>query len=286
MDNSYVDLEGKRFGKLTAIRKTKPHVTSGGRYVTMWECVCDCGNKTTVSTQKLRKGHTTSCGCNKKNNKGGRFNDLTGRKFGRLTVIRYLQEEERETKRKCWLCQCECGTVKGFNINKLTSGNTVSCSCAKSERIGNLNKKYRNQNKRLYTIYRAMLERCFDEDNEEYHNYGGRGITVCEEWRDNFDDFADWAMTNGYDEHAPRGQCTLDRKDNNKGYSPDNCRWITNKEQQNNRRYHIHILHDGKEYTLSQLARKLNIPYMYMWHRYVEKGMNIEKIISNYTAEK
>lgn len=178
----YVDLSNQRFGKLLAIKKVPPHVTKGGRYVTMWECKCDCGNVVSVSSQKLRNGHTTSCGCNKKNNKGGRFDDLTGKRFGKITVIRYLREEERERKRKCWLCRCDCGTIKQFSADKLKSGSTTSCGCAKTEKIRKANRKYEHTNKRLYSVYSAMKDRCYNQNSEEYHNYGARGITICPEW--------------------------------------------------------------------------------------------------------
>lgn len=284
MNNSYIDLTNKSFGMLKAIRKAKPHITSGGKYITMWECECKCGNFVFVSSQKLRSLHTTSCGCKKKHNKGARFNDLTDRKFGRLKVIKFLEPEERENKRKCWLCECKCGSIKSYDASKLLGGTTLSCGCGKSERIGNLNRKYRVSNKRLYSVYKAMMDRCFDKDNEEYKNYGGRGITVCDEWKENFDNFAEWAFKNAFDANAKRGECTIDRIDNDKGYSPDNCRWITELEQQNNRRYHRYAVYQEDRYTLSQLSRKLNIPYMFIWHRYVEKGMTIQEIIDIYNA--
>lgn len=80
-----------------------------------------------------------------------------------------------------------------------------------------------------------MIQRCTDQRHRYYDRYGGRGITVCDEWRNDFQAFYDWAMANGYDENAPQGQCTIDRVDNDKGYSPDNCRWVDMKTQRNNR---------------------------------------------------
>lgn len=283
---NYVDLTGEKFGKLEALRKVNPHITSGGRYITMWECRCGCGNIAIVSSQKLRNGHTTSCGCNKQSNKGGRFSDLTGRKFGRLTVLKYLDLHERTDKRKCWLCQCECGEIKSFAANKLINGTTLSCGCLKSERLANLNKKYQYANKRLYSIYAAMLERCYNKKNKEYKNYGGRGIKVCEEWEENYDKFAAWAFSNGYNVNAKRGECTIDRINVNLDYSPANCRWISNTEQQNNKRRHIFVTYDATIYTLADLARKLAIPYSFMRYRYVERNMSIQEIIDNYAALK
>lgn len=285
MSNSYTDLAGQRFGRLVAIQKVKPHITSGGAYITMWECKCDCGNTTTVSMQKLKTGHTQSCGCNKKNCKGGSFKDLTGKRFGRLTVIKYLQENEREKKRKCWLCRCDCGNVKTYSADKIISGSTHSCGCEMIERIGRLNRKYIYSCKRLYGVYAAMKERCCNSKNEEYHNYGARGIIVCQEWLESFDNFAEWSFANGYNKNAPRGQCTLDRINNDKGYSPDNCRWITNKENCNNMRKNVLIEYNGNTYTMSQLANELSIPYRYFSSRYA-RGKTIEQILDDYTAYK
>lgn len=91
------------------------------------------------------------------------------------------------------------------------------------------------EHKRLYKVWQGMKERCYNKNNHAYMNYGGRGITVCEEWLDPRN-FIKWALENGYDENAPRGQCTLDRINNYKGYSPNNCRWVSMNEQTKNKR--------------------------------------------------
>ena len=90
-------------------------------------------------------------------------------------------------------------------------------------------------NTRLFNVWRGMKRRCHSTSDKNYDIYGGRGIAVCDEWRNNFQAFYDWAMANGYDENAPTGQCTIDRVDNDKGYSPDNCRWVDMKVQNNNK---------------------------------------------------
>lgn len=278
-----VDMTGQRFGKLTVLRKGKGRYTTGGAHKTTWICKCDCGNETEVDAEKLRKGHTTSCGCVRKENKGSRFEDLTGQKFGRLTVIRFIPAHERTSKQYHWLCRCDCGNYTDANASKLKMGLQKSCGCLKAERnkaFGDINKKYKNTNKRLYGVYKSMLARCYDENHREYHNYGGRGITVCPEWLGEFgyDAFAEWALSNGYDDNAVRGECTIDRKDVNAGYTPDNCTWISNAEQQNNKRTNHLLTYRGETHNMKQWSEILGISYYNMTY-HIYKGRTLEEII-------
>lgn len=278
-----IDLTGQRFGRLTVLEKGKPHITSGGKYIATWVCKCDCGNITTVQGQKLRKGHTTSCGCLIKENKGARFEDLTGKKFNRLTVIKFIPQNERKARQYSWLCRCDCGNLVKANASKLKMGLQKSCGCLKEEMkydIGEVNKNYKHPNKRLYGVYKAMLNRCYDTNGREYHNYGGRGITVCEEWLGEFgyDVFAKWALSTGYDINAKHGDCTLDRVDVNKGYSPDNCAWITNKQQQNNRRNNHLLTYNGETHNMKEWSEILDISYSKIVY-HVHKGRSIQQML-------
>lgn len=277
--NTLIDLTGKRFGKLFVVEKADPHITKGGKYVTMWKCKCDCGNITVVDTQKLRKGHTTSCGCAKRENKGKGV-DLIGQKFGKLTVIGNVPKEQRKNQQYAWLCRCDCGKEVVSTANKLTHGIQVSCGCQKAERIGNLNRKYKITDKHLYGVYKAMVDRCISEKNPSYHNYGGRGIKVCRDWLNSFDAFAEWALSSGYVLNAPQGQYTLDRKDNDKDYSPDNCRWITIQRQQNNKRTCHYIEHDGETHSIADWARKLGCKYNYLYNHLVYMGETLDEVIN------
>lgn len=159
--------------------------------------------------------------------------DLTGLRFGRLTVIERAGNNKQ--KRATWRCQCDCGIEVVVASNDLINGDTRSCGCFRSELLIERNTSHGLRHTRLYAVWLGMKERCYIPSSVRYPRYGGRGITICNEWRDDFQAFYEWAMANGYDENAPRGQCTIDRIDNDKGYAPENCRWVDLKTQQNNK---------------------------------------------------
>ena len=150
--------------------------------------------------------------------------DLTGKKFGRLKVI-----ERADGKR--WHCQCDCGNKTISDGYQLRKGLAQSCGCYHKEISGEKHRKHGYTKTRLYRIYYKMKERCYKPTNDNYKYYGGLGITICKEWLEDFSVFKDWALSHGYEENL-----TIDRINNELGYMPSNCRWITIQEQQRNRR--------------------------------------------------
>ena len=165
---------------------------------------------------------------------GKRAIDLTGQRFGRYTV---LERAGSDTYRaSMWHCRCDCGTERIVRGKNLKSGAIVSCGCYQRAVVKDMFTTHNGSKTRLYFVWDGMIGRCYRKKSAHYKDYGGRGITICDEWRHSFETFRDWAMANGYDETAPRGQCTIDRIDANGNYEPSNCRWVTQKEQNGNKR--------------------------------------------------
>ena len=196
--------------------------------------------------------------------------DLTGKRFGKLVAVKSYYDQEKKVT--FWECQCDCGNVCNVRANRLMHGRTKSCGCLKKE---NHVKTHGMTKTRIYNIWRGMKKRCYDLTNHNYLYYGKRGITVCDEWRDSFDSFYCWAKHNGYQE-----QLSLDRIDNNGNYCPENCRWVSVKEQNNNRSVSINITYNGKTQNLSEWCKELNLPYIRIYQRIIKYGYTFEEAIT------
>lgn len=204
--------------------------------------------------------------------------DLTGKRFGKLTVIKLDHKEQRYYKNKksgfyyYWLCKCDCGNYKVINREKLNSGNTKSCGCLHKE----IMTIHGLSNSRLYRIYNKMKNRCYNTKNNYYHRYGARGITICNEWLKDKNKFFEWALNNGY-----KDDLTIDRIDNNKGYSPDNCRWTTIKEQSRNTCRVKKITYNGETHCISEWTEILGFSRTLISNR-LDRGWSVERALSTY----
>ena len=194
--------------------------------------------------------------------------DYTGFKTGTLTVIK---PSKRTKNHQYWLCKCDCGNFKEVRADHLTDGRMQSCGCLRYKLIGEKKKTHGQCRTRIYRIYRNMLNRCYYKPFIEYHRYGGRGIIVCKEWLDNFINFYNWAMANGYSD-----ELSIDRIDPNGNYEPNNCRWVTQQQQQNNKRCNHYITYNGETLSLADWSRKLNIPYWKISREINKNKRNIE----------
>lgn len=188
----------------------------------------------------------------------GKFIDLTGQKFGRLLVLKYIGNSY-------WLCKCECGNKKNAKAYDLKIGKVQSCGCLNVEKNKKLHTKHGLCNHRLNNIWQSMKQRCYNKNNPKYKNYGGRGITICEEWLDNFINFYNWAMANGYQDDL-----TIDRINVNGNYEPNNCRFVNNKIQSNNKTTNLYITYNSENHTLKEWSNILNINY-YTLHKRITK---------------
>lgn len=207
------------------------------------------------------------------------INIKVGEIYGRWTVIDN-SFERLDTGNRTLLCRCECGTVRQVIMNELRSGRSQSCGCMRNELASNRLKTHGMSGTRIYRIFQCMKDRCYSKSHEAYFRYGGRGIIICDEWLDSFENFYNWAISHGY-----RDSLSIDRIDNNGNYEPKNCKWSTTKEQNNNRKNHRYITYDGKTMNVSQWANYLGLPRGTLQNR-ISAGKTIEEVLSTSSLSK
>jgi hypothetical protein len=180
-----------------------------------------------------------------------RFIDLTGRKFGDWTIIRLSHFDKFRQAR--WQCRCVCGAERPVTAATLLRGASTGCGCSADKRFSERTKTHGMTDKTEHRIWKMMKSRCSNQNYTDYKNYGGRGITVCDEWNNSFEQF--------YADMGPRPSMkhTLDRIDNSKGYSPDNCKWSTRSEQNRNHRRNRLLTYGAETMNVIDWARKLGI---------------------------
>lgn len=194
---------------------------------------------------------------------------LEGKKFTRLLVLARVENDRKGDSR--WLCLCDCGNktiVRGYH---LTSGRIRSCGCIKKEMLSTRENAHHKSGTRLYSIWAAIKGRCFNSNHKNYDRYKGRGITMCNEWKDDFMAFYNWAIENDY-----KNCLTIERINNDGNYSPSNCRWATREEQANNTSRNHFIVFNGEKHTMADWAKKLDIDYKRLENR-INSGLSIEK---------
>lgn len=257
------DLTGQKFGRLTVLRRA-PNTKQGKA---AWFCRCDCGATSVATRSHLIGGNTKSCGCAHPKKRL----DLTGRTYGRLTVIAPADSIGGMTM---WRCLCQCGAEVAVRTSSLRAGNTNSCGCLKNDSIRAISTIHGLSSWRIYKIWTGMKSRCSNPNNSHFSNYGGRGIAVCQEWG-SFEAFYDWALTNGYQDDL-----TIERLDVNKNYEPVNCAWIPKSQQSYNTRSNRLIGCNGTVKTIHRWSKETGLPAGTIRARIDKLGWSIERAIT------
>lgn len=197
--------------------------------------------------------------------------DLVGKRFGKLIVIK---RSSNQGKKVMWDCKCDCGKFTCVMTSNLTCSRVKSCGCLKNDKLIQRSTTHNQRHTRLYEVWKTMKQRCGNPNNSSYKNYGARGICVCDEWKDSFQNFYDWSMKNGY--------CiglTIDRINNNGNYCPENCRWTDRVTQANNSRWNKYITINGQTHSLADWCRIYKMPYMVVSNRAFRYGWDIVKAL-------
>lgn len=202
--------------------------------------------------------------------------DYTGMRKGRLVALKYVRQDKNN--RPVWLFQCDCGKQVEYEISAIRPySTTISCGCANAERrkSGDNHRKHGGCGTRLYRIWEAMKARCYCPSSKALsQNMHYRGITVCDEWRNSFVNFRDWALANGYADDL-----SIDRIDNSKGYSPENCRWATVTQQANNKSNNHKVIINGEPHPLKEACKMYGISIA-LYYKRIREGFSEEAALT------
>lgn len=192
-----------------------------------------------------------------------------GCRYGNLTILK----EVKNQKTRRFVCRCDCGKYTVKRGDTMRNGSAKSCGCLQIKNSLDAHLKHGFGNHPLYKVWNTIKQRCFSVKRRDFHRYGGRGISICKEWADDFNTFYKWAVYSGYDKGL-----TIERKDNDGPYSPDNCIWADRTQQANNRRTNRVVFFEGNYLTIAQWSRLFNINQHALRQR-IDSGWPIEKAL-------
>lgn len=215
---------------------------------------------------------------------------LMGQRFCKLTVIGHAEPyiSPKGHKAERWLCRCDCGKEKVILRGHLCSGAAISCGCYQAAITSKRNTTHGYTNEKLYALYRGIVARCYNPNHGDYQGYGEKGIKMCDEWKNDYQVFRDWAYANGYKEEIlPNGRSkwTIDRIDVNGNYEPSNCRWVTLQAQMNNKSNNYFIEYNGRTQTIAEWAKELGINYHTLHDRLLVHKWSVGKALTKQTKK-
>lgn len=273
-----IDMAGVVVGRLTAI------MPDTSQKLRRWVCVCECGVRVTIPTSALRSRTSQSCGCLKSDMVSARRTiDLSGQRFGRLVAVSRVSEKGNKSVK--WLCRCDCGQTTQSSASNLRSGASQSRGCQRTETLTKHGGARKAGSSSEYTAWGNMKERCYNESNKEFANYGDRGVYVCDGWRN---DAAAFLCDMG---PKPSRDHSVDRRDNNGSYTcgkcddciakgaPMNCRWATRSEQMRNTRANVMLTYGGDTMPLVAWAERLGLTHTCLVYR-LNLGWSVDRALS------
>jgi len=217
---------------------------------------CDCGKITEKKISDVVRGKVKSCGCFQNSIIANNLSRMKNYKFGNLT---FTGETKIVNKRRIGLFKCECGNFAELRIDGVFDGSIKSCGCLKRNPFGLSSVDY----EKLFGVWQNMIKRCYNENSDRYYTYGARGIKVCDKWKDDFHAFAEWAVKNGW-----KPNLSIERKDLDGNYCPDNCTFITMKEQARNKTSNVRITYQGITKCIAEWCEIFGLPDKTIYMRY------------------